>query len=112
VVFELNQIAALFHVKTGKKAKKTTGPPSFASMGHSLLMYGPNLLLFCGVALHVKIIAAPRFTTHLASVAPRLTSLVATGAPRLTPVHTGRCWSGWCWSGWCWSGWLCLRLSI
>jgi hypothetical protein len=55
-----------------------------------------ELLLFCGVTLHVKIIAAPRLTSHLASVSPRLTSFVATSAPRLTPVHAGRCWSGWC----------------
>jgi len=95
-------------------ATQKIGPPSAASVGHSLLMVGSELLLFRGIALS----SAPRLTSHLASVAPRLTSLVATGAPRLTsfvatgaprltPVHTGRCWS-------CgrWSGCLCLSLSI
>jgi hypothetical protein len=75
---------------------------------HALVANGWfELLLFCGVAFHVHTFAAPRFTSHLASVTtrqsplvasvePRLASLVATSVPRLTPAHTGRCGSGWC----------------
>src|SRR5215469_5226093 len=83
-----------------------------------------DLLLFCGIALHVKIIAfSPRLTTFhasgvpcltmfCASVAPRLMTLLLTGLLFLTLLHTGHRWSGRCWSGWCWSGWRCLSLSI
>jgi len=63
-----------------------------------------ELLLFWGVAFHVHgfgFVAAPRLTSHLASVTPRLTplvasvaprlaTLVATSAPRLTPFRAGR----------------------
>ena len=88
-----------------------------------------ELLLFCGFALHVKVIAfspclttlvatrTSRFTPLVATRTSGFTPLVATCAPPLTPFHTGRCWSGrrrsgGCWSGGCWSGWLCLSLSI
>jgi hypothetical protein len=67
------------------------GRPFSTFPDHALVTNGRlELLLFCGVALHVNIFAVPRLTSHLASVAPRLTSRVATSAPRLTPVHTGR----------------------
>jgi hypothetical protein len=106
-------------------------------MGLSLLTYGSELLLFCDIALHVKLITfSPRLTTHRAAivprlttpragVVPRLTTLRATGMPRLTTLlptgllflivlHTGHWLSGRCWSEWCWSrsGWLYLSLSI
>jgi len=93
-------------------------------VGHSLLMEGLDLLLFCGIALHVKIIAfsprlatfhasgVPCLTMFCASVAPRLMTLLLTGLLFLTLLHTGRRWSCRCWSGWCWSGWLHLSLSI
>src|SRR6516165_304601 len=84
---------------------KNNRPTEFCVDGPLVANGWLELLLFSGVALHVKIIAVPRLTSHLASVAPRLPSLVAAGAPRLTPVHTGRCWSGWRWSGWRWSSW-------
>ncbi|MFZ1150380.1 MAG: hypothetical protein WAR76_11685, partial [Xanthobacteraceae bacterium] len=88
-----------------------------------------KLLLFGGIALHVKVITfSPCLTTLVATRTSRLTTLVATRtscftplvatcAPPLTPFHTGRCWSGryWsgrCWSGRCWSSWLCLSLGI
>src|SRR5262249_47803680 len=54
-------------------------------VGHSLLMEGLDLLLFCGIALHVKIIAfSPRLTTFHASGVPCLTMFCASVAPRLT----------------------------
>jgi len=44
-----------------------------------------DLLLFCGIALHVKIIAfSPRLTTFHASGVPCLTMFCASVAPRLT----------------------------
>jgi hypothetical protein len=99
-------------------AKKTTGPPSSAPGGPFVADVWLELLLFCGFALHVKVISAPGLTTLHAAGAPcltplvatrtsRFTPLVATCAPLLTPFHTGRCWSGGCWSDW-----LCLSFSI
>src|SRR6516164_9540035 len=82
-----------------------------------------DLLLFCGIALHVKIIGfsprlatfhaggVPCLTMFCASVAPRLMKLLLTGL-FLTLLHTGHRWSGRCRSAWCWSGWLHLSLSI
>ena len=105
--------------------KKPTVPPGGPFVADVWL----KLLLFGGIALHVKVItSSPCLTTLVATRTSRLTPLVATRtscftplvatcAPPLTPFHTGRCWSGryWsgrCWSGRCWSGWLCLSLGI
>jgi hypothetical protein len=91
--------------------------------------------LFCGIALHVKLITfSSRLTTHRATGAPRLTSLLASGAPCFTSLlagvvprlmtllptgglfftvlHTGHWLTGHRLSGRCWSGWLHLSLSI
>ena len=64
--------------RAADEAKKM-GPPSSAPVGHSLLIDWLELLLFCGIALHVKLI----------SFSPRLTTLRATGVPRLTTPRAG-----------------------
>jgi hypothetical protein len=78
--------AAIKPSEDRKAAAQKNGPPRAVSVGH----YGwLELLLFWGVALHVHgfgFVAAPRLTSHLASVTPRLTPLVASVAPRLAPL--------------------------
>jgi len=113
-------------------------PIEFCAGGPVVGNGGLELLLFCDIALHVKLItfsrprlttprttSVPRLTPPRAGVVPRLTTLRATGMARLTTLlptgllilivlHTGHRLSGWCWSEWCWSwsGWLYLSLSI
>ena len=99
-------------------------------VGHSLLIEGHDLLLFCGIALHVKLIGfspclttpraaclprlatfhasgVPCFTTLVASVVPRLTTRLPTGLLFLTLLHTVLhivLHTGRWLSGRCWSG--------
>ena len=96
-------------------------------VGHFVANGGLELLLFCGIALQVKLITfpprlttfhasgVPRLTMFCASVAPRLTTLLLTGLLFLTLLHTVLhivLHTGHWLSGRCWSGWLRLSLSI
>src|SRR5262249_43255407 len=102
-----------------RQAATQKWPTEFCVGGPLVADGGLELLLFCGVALHVKIIAfsprlmtfhasgVPCLTMFCASVAPRLMKLLLTGLLFLTLLHTGRRWSCRCWSGW-----LHLSLSI
>jgi hypothetical protein len=113
-------------------------PTEFCTGGPFVADRWLELLLFCGIALHVKLISfSPRLTTLRATgvprltspragvvagltspragVVPRLTTLLPAGGLFLTLLHTGH-WLHWlsgrCRSGWCRSGWLHLSLSI
>jgi hypothetical protein len=123
-----------FTIDSGVK----NGPTEFCTGGPFVADRWLELLLFCGIALHVKLISfsprlttlratgvprltSPRagvvagFTTPRAGVVPRLTTLLPAGGLFLTLLHTGH-WLHWlsgrCRSGWCRSGWLHLSLSI
>src|SRR5690242_11509508 len=100
-------IAAMAAAIKPRNIRKTwtqkNGPPRSVPVGQQFVVDSELLLFRGGVALHVHsfVLAVPRLTSHLASiaprlaplvtsVAPRLASLMATSAPRLTPALAGR----------------------